>query len=85
MSCHLRRGVTRGCHGFNPVAGICLCGLDEDLPEVGEPDETEDMFQILALLIPAFCAGTRSIRAAASADRYERFARDEPFVTFPWV
>ena len=57
MSCHLRRGVTRGCHGFNPGAGICLCGLDEDLPEVGEPDETEDMFQILALLIPALTAG----------------------------
>ena len=53
MSGHLRRRVTRGCHGFNLGAGIRLCGLDEDLPEVGEPDETEDMFQILALLIPS--------------------------------
>ena len=60
MSGHLRRRVTRGCHGFNLGAGIRLCGLDEDLPEIGEPDETEDMFQILALLIPAFCAGTEA-------------------------
>lgn len=84
MRGHLRGLVTRGGDGFILGGGIRLRRLDEDLPYVGEADETEDMLQILALLIRAFRAGTGAIRAAARIDCYKRLARDEPFVTFLW-
>jgi hypothetical protein len=80
MCGHLRRLVTRGGHGFIFGGGIRLRGLDEDLPYVGEADEAEDVSQILALLVPAFRAGTGTICSAARIDCYKRFARDEPFV-----
>jgi hypothetical protein len=51
MRRHLGRLVTRGSQGFNRGGGIRLHRLDEDLPDVGEADETEDVFQVLALLI----------------------------------
>jgi hypothetical protein len=84
MRGHLHCLLTGGGHGFKLGGGIRLRRLDEDLTDVGEADETEDVFQILALLIPDFRAGTGAIRAAARIDGYQRFAGDEPFVALLW-
>jgi hypothetical protein len=86
MCGRLRRPVTSGGQRLILRGGTHLRRLNENLPDVGEADETEDMFvfEILALLIPAFRSGTGTIRAAARIDRYERLARNEPFVTFLW-
>ena len=66
MRGHLRGLVTRGGHGYILGGGIRLRRLDEDLPYVGEANETEDMFQILALLIPA-CVSAPASSAACRA------------------
>jgi hypothetical protein len=77
MRGHLRRLVTRCSYRFKLGGGIRLRWLDENLPNIGEADEAEDVFQIVALLIPGFRAGNGTIRAAARIDGCERFARDE--------
>jgi hypothetical protein len=83
MRGHLRRLTISRSHGLILGDGARLSRLDENLPDVGEADEPEDLFQISALLIATFCARTRAICAAARTDHYEGLARDEPLVTFP--
>ena len=56
--------------------------LDKYFADLSEPYEAQDLFQIGALLVGGFCAGTGTVCAAARIDCHERFAGNQSLVTF---